>query len=157
MAMHGIVALLVAVAALILLRGVDARIVLLFGLPPTLAALYTGARSSRGTRRIAWAFLGAIGLGSLIAPLPQLFPKLGGFAQLPPEQNRMLTWYVGVYAVWLAVVLPVHVFVGGLRAHGRGEPALLSEFTCSLGLVAVVLFSLVMPGVLALLGFWPIV
>ena len=84
LAWHGVLALSVAVAYLVLLRGLELRIILLFGLPPTYAAFFTSARFSRGTRRVAWAFLAAVGVGALVAHFPTLFPKLRGFAgQLP--------------------------------------------------------------------------
>jgi hypothetical protein len=157
MAWRGIVALIIPVYSLILLRGLDPRIILLFGLPPLLAVLSTKACFSQATRRVAWTFLGAIALGALIARHVQLFPNLRGFdPNLPPWQDRVLMWYAGVYIIWLSCVLPVHIFLGSLRASGRGEPAPFSRFTCYLGLMTSGLFWVGMPGLLALLGFWPI-
>src|SRR6266851_3955007 len=98
---HGIIVLMVAVAFLVLLRGLNVGIILLFVLPPLFAMLHTRPTFSAATRWVAWAFLGAVGLGSLIAPFPQLFPKLGGVAQqLAPWQDRMLAWYTAVYLLW---------------------------------------------------------
>jgi hypothetical protein len=158
LAWHGLFALAVAVGYLVLLRGLEPGIILLFGLPPTFAALFTSARYSPATRRIAWSFLGAVGLGALVAPLPTFFPNLRGFAgQLGPWQDRMLTWYVAVYLIWLAGVLPVYAFVGNLRAHWKGQPARLSRPTCYLGLLAAALLWVGMTRVLVGLGFWPVI
>src|SRR4051794_23022591 len=86
---HGVIALLVSVFSLALLRGLNPGMMLLFALPPVFAALHTGARSSSATRRVAWAFLAAVGLGSLVAHVPQLFPNLGGVdRRLTPWQDR---------------------------------------------------------------------
>ena len=157
LAYHGAVAPLVPVAALIILRGLDPRIILLFGLPPTFAALYTSVRFSQATRSIAWAFLGMIGLGSIVAHVPSLFPKLGGVArQLASWQDRTLTWYAGVYLVWFFGVLPLYLFGGSLRAHWEGRLAPFSRPTCYLGLAATALLWMGFPGVLGLLGFWPV-
>lgn len=76
LAWHGVLALSVAVAYLVLLQGLGLGIILLFGLPPTYAALFTIARFSRGTRRVAWAFLAAVGVGALVTHFPTLFPNL---------------------------------------------------------------------------------
>ena len=155
---HGLVALLIAIAALIVLRGFDPRIILLFGFPPTFAALHTSAKFSRATRWVAWAFLGMVGLGSFVAHFPAMFPKLGGVApQLALWQDRMLTWYVGMYIVWLFGVLPIHLFCGSLRAHRKGRLAPFSRPTCYLGLATTALLWIGFPGVFGLLGFWPVI
>jgi hypothetical protein len=155
---HGLAALFVSAWSLALLRGLDLRIVLLFGLPPVFAGLHTGSNSSRATRRVAWAFLVLVSLGYVVAHVPQLFPNLGGVERrLEPWQDRMLTWYVAVYLTWIFGVLPAHLFLGSLRAHRQGERAPFSRFTCRLGLFAAALCCLSLPGFLAsLLGFWPL-
>lgn len=156
---HGIVALGIAVVFLVLLRGLDPRIFLLFGLPPLFAALHTAPQFSPRTRGVAWTFLGALGLGSVIAFESQVFPNLGGVdARLERWQDRMLAWYIAIYINWLAGVLPIHVFVGSLKAKRRGEPTEFSRFTCYLGLSTV---PLLWPGLLwvliRFLGFWPVI
>jgi hypothetical protein len=157
LAHHGVVALVVAVGSLVLLRGLDLGMILLFGLPPVVAGLFTRPRFSRGTRGVAWSFLGAVGIGAVLAQFPQLLPHLGGFdPRLAPWQDRMLTWYAGVYIVWLVLVLPAKFFLGELNAHKRGEAVHVSPFTCYLGLVTLALGSMGVPAVLVLLGFWPL-
>ncbi|HEV3237020.1 MAG TPA: hypothetical protein VGZ25_08530, partial [Gemmataceae bacterium] len=108
---HGLIALLVAVVSLVLLRGLSLGLVLMFGLPPTVAAFLTQANVSRAGRWIAWSFLAMVGLGSIVARVQPLFPKLGGFApQLDPWHDRMLSWYAAVYVVWFASVVPITAF-----------------------------------------------
>ena len=152
-------ALLVAVAHLILLRGLDVRIILLFGLPPAFAALSTTRDATKGQRRLAWSFLAAIGIGATISRFPALFPKLGaGWVPhgLPQEYDRLLAWYAAVYVAFVMGVLPVFVFARALCKRRKGEPADLSPFTCYLGLFTMTLVWVAFPGVLALLGFWPL-
>jgi hypothetical protein len=157
LAWHGVGALAVAVAYLVLLRGLELRIIVMFGIPPTCAVLFTAARFPRATRRVAWAFLTAVGIGALVAPFPILFPRLRGFeGQLPPWQDRMLTWYACVYIIWGVIVLPLYGFCGSLRAHRLGQPARLSRPTCYLGIFTVTLFCLALPGLFVLVGFWPV-
>jgi hypothetical protein len=54
------------------------------------------------------------------------------------------------------MVLPVNFFLGQLELHKQGGPADVSRFTCHLGLITVALFSIGVPGLLSLLGFWPL-
>ena len=157
LAWAGVKALIMAALNLALLRGVDRGFLILFGLPPCFAAAHTGFSATRGERRVAWAFLVAIGVGAFVSQLPALLPKLGGVdRRLAPEHDRMLTWYAAVYLVFLTGVLPAFLFIRALRKHRVGEPAGFSRFTCYLGLFTVGLMWLGMPGVLALLGFWPL-
>jgi hypothetical protein len=124
--------------------------------PIVFAALHTNASCSAATRRVAWAFLAAVAFGAIVAHEQRLFPALGGVdRRLGIVQDRVLTWYVGVYAFWACVVLPSHLFMGSLRNHRRGTPAAFSRFTFYLGLGAVILMCIGLPSVLGLLGFWP--
>ncbi|HZL91328.1 MAG TPA: hypothetical protein VFB96_23375 [Pirellulaceae bacterium] len=159
LAWHGVLALAIAVAFLIMLRGAKLGIIVLFGLPPTVAALMTGAeRASPRTRLVAWTFLAAVGIGAGIAHFPQVFPKLGGFdPQLPRWQDRMLMWYTVVYLFWIQSVVPLHAFTANLQAHQRGDTAQLSQATCYLGLFTSGLLTIGFPALLPLLGFWPII
>jgi hypothetical protein len=153
---YGLLALAMAVVSLAQLRGISAGLVLLFGLPIVFAALHTNASCSAATRRVAWAFLAAVAFGAIVAHEQRLFPALGGVdRRLGIVQDRVLTWYVGVYAFWACVVLPSHLFMGSLRNHRRGTPAAFSRFTFYLGLGAVILMCIGLPSVLGLLGFWP--
>jgi hypothetical protein len=158
LAHSGLKALAVAVVLLLLLRGLDIRILLLYGLPPLFAVFFTDDGHSWGTRKAAWWFLAAIGVGSALAHWPQVFPRLGGAADdLSPFHDRLLTWYAGVYLVSLLGVLPFWVFIRNLLMHARGEPAFFSRFTCYLGLITSALCWFGLPQVLWLLGFWPLV
>ena len=158
LAWHGILALAIAVGFLVALRGLSPAIILLFGVPPTIAALMTGAqRVSPRTRLVAWTFLAAVGIGAAIAHVPQIFPKLGGVdPQLPRWQDRMLTWYAAVYLFYFQSVVPLHACIGTLQAYRRGEPTQLSRPTCYLGLFTSGLLTLLFPFILPILGFWPL-
>jgi hypothetical protein len=154
---HGVVAIIIAVVALILLRGLNLGTILLFGFPPAFAALHIGAGFSWPTRLVAWAFLGMIGLGDIVAHVPRLFPRLGGVEpQLALWQDRMLTWYAGVYLIWFFGTLPMHLFGGSLLAHRKGLPAPFSRPTCYLALATMALLWIGFPRALAMLGFWPL-
>ncbi len=155
LAWSGISALVVAALSLVLLRGLDWRTFILFGVPPCFAAARTGLAATRGERRVAWAFLAAIGVGAIVSKFPQLLPNLKGFdRQLDPEHDRMLTWYTAVYLVFAFGVLPAFLFLRALRKHRAGEPAEFSRFTCYMGLFTAGLLCLGIPGLLMFFGFW---
>ena len=157
LAWHGLIALGIAVFFLVALRGLDVRIILFFIVPPIAAVRFTGPKHSVSTRILAWSFLVTLGIGAGIAHFPQLFPKLGGMnVQLPLWQHRMLSWYGGVYLIFMTSVAPMHAFIVNLRAHRRREPTQLSPVTCYLGLVACALLTMGLPQGLGLIGFWPI-
>lgn len=130
-------AFLFAVANLFLLRNADPRVVLLFLVPPTLAFLILSSPNpGRASRFACRLFLGmvttAIVLGEFRALIPNLRPLFPG---VPQQQDRILTFYVGVYLVFYLVLLPPYVFVISLRRHGRAEAVTLSRSTCILGLM----------------------
>jgi tetratricopeptide (TPR) repeat protein len=160
LAFHGVVALIVAATILFVLSGLDPRVVVLFAVPPAFAAVFIRAGSAT-QRTIAWAFLAMIGIGSVIAHLPMLFPNLGGInPQLANWGDRMLTWYAAVYILWFIGVLPVYAFCSNLAAHKQGRPAWLSPFTCCLGLLTTALvwtgMAVAAPIILKELGFLPL-
>lgn len=155
---HGIIAMLIAGYYLVELRGVEARQFFLFGIPPLVAVLFTRHGKSVTTRSMAWGFLGMVGVGSLIAPTPALFPNLGSIdRQLGVHHDRMLSWYAGVYVVWLAGILPIGVFRQCLRDHRDGRPTQFSRPTCYLGLMTTALMWIGLPHCLAVMGFWPVI
>ena len=122
---HGIIAMLIAGYYLVELRGVEARQFILFGIPPLVAVLFTRHGKSVTTRSMAWSFLGMVGVGSLIAATPALFPNLGGIdRQLGVHHDRMLSWYTGVYIVWVIGVLPICLFRKCLKDHREGRSVL---------------------------------
>jgi hypothetical protein len=156
--LEGIIALGVAVFHLIILRGLDVGALLLFGVPPLLAFTFLQSTTA-APRRIALAFLLLVGVGACIAPLPAIFPKLGGFdPRLPIEANRLLAWYAAVYLLFIFGVVPTWLFVSSLYNHRTGRPAQFSRFTCYIGLFTV---ALMLPGIVVVLnkhmGFWPII
>ena len=153
----GLGALAFAVVQLLWLRGLDIRIFLLFGAPPFLAVMILRRGETAAGRRLAAAFLIAIGVGGIVAHVPALFPKLhAGFPGLAQAQDRLLSWYTAIYCLFFTTVCPLVLFTRDLRAHRRGEKATFSRFTCILGLFAASLMLIGWPGVLGILGFWPI-
>ncbi len=153
----GLKALAVAAVMLFLLKGLDPGAIALFGIPPLLAMSLTRPNRAPNVRCIAWSFLVAIGVGSVVASFPEVFPKLGGVApELGPQYDRLLTWYGTVYLFWILGVIPFTAFRESLRASREGSPAVLSRTTCRLGLFAIGLLCFGLPGLLNLLGFWPL-
>jgi hypothetical protein len=153
---EGLAALVFAVLQLLWLRGLDIRFILLFGLPPFVAVVALQRGKTAAARRLAAAFLISIGVGVIVAHAPALFPRLQtGFPGLPQVQDRLLSWYTGVYLSFVTVS-PLVIFARDLWVRRRREPVKFSRFTCILGLFTVGLFLLGLPNVLGLLGFWPI-
>jgi hypothetical protein len=156
---HGLIAMAITAFSLFAMRGFDVRALLVFGFPTAVAFVH--ART--GKSPVAEAFLICIGVASVIALIPALFPHLGiGFGAIDPRNhnNRLATIYCIIYFTWIFVVLPIHFFVGGLLARRRGRPAVVSRFTCILGVCAI---GLVWPAILTMLpkivhrvGLWPI-
>jgi hypothetical protein len=137
-------AFLYAVAHLLLLRKADPRVALLFLVPPTIAFLILSfAKPGRASRFVCRLFLAmvtmAILLGEFRAFLPNLQPQFPG---VPQQQDRILTFYVGVYLFFILGFLPPFVFALSLRRHSRGEPAELSQATCILGFMTWALMML---------------
>jgi hypothetical protein len=155
---EGIAALSVAVFHLTLLRGLRLWPLATFVAPPAIAfAIFH--RGGTGPRRIALAFLILVAAGALVAPLPALFPKLGGVDRgLPVEADRLLTWYLAVYLLFITGVVPVWAFVSSIQLHRAGREAQLSSFTCYLGLATV---AILFPGMLLIfakhMGLWPVI
>jgi len=154
---EGLVALLLAVAQLVLLRGLNPAILLLFGLPPLMAFVAVRHSPRKTTRVVGALFLALIALGAIIAHIPAILPKMGGFdRRLAPAVDRLLTWYACVYLVFVTLIVPTRVFVGSLLQRRCGEQPQFSTFTCVLGLLTTGLMWLVMPVLLgALIGLWP--
>jgi hypothetical protein len=155
---QGVLALCLAVFSLLQMRGFDWRVLLMFGLPTVLAILQMRQNKSL----LAEAFLICIGVASVVALIPWLFPRLGMDTKIEPNShnNRLANLYLCIYLAWLFVVMPIYLFVGSLLAKARGGVPRLSSFTCYLGLFAV---SFLWIGFLSspiralyLLGLWPI-
>ena len=69
---HGFAALLVAVVHLILLRGVDLRVLVLFVVPPLVAFAALERSASKGLRRLALGFLLCVALGAVVVTQPEI-------------------------------------------------------------------------------------
>lgn len=126
-----------AVLRLFLLRDLEGRVLFLFLVPPVFAFLFKHRSSRRSTRIVAVSFLTVVSLGEGLSYLPELFPQMGGVdRRLPPSQDRLLTWYVVVYLLYLFLVVPLFLFVRALVDRARQQPAEFTRFTCVLGLIA---------------------
>jgi hypothetical protein len=155
---QGLVSLAFAVFSLLQMRGFDWRVLALFGFPTLMALVHARLKKSR----VAEAFLISIGIASVIALIPWLFPRLGldHKIEATDHNNRLVNLYVCIYLVWLLGVLPVHLFGGSLRAKRRGEVPRFSSFTSYLGLFTASLFWIAFLAspmrTLELVGLWPV-
>ena len=155
---HGIVAMAFAIFSLFSISSFDGNMLMFFGVPMVGALVHARMNASK----FAEAFLICVGVASILAYITSLFPRLGHASTLPLEihNNRLMTLYLTIYLSWGFVVLPIHFFIGSLRARRRGEIAMLSPFTCYLGLVTVSLLWLAgilsLPSAIMRVGFWPI-
>ncbi|MGE3809848.1 MAG: hypothetical protein AB7K24_34720 [Gemmataceae bacterium] len=154
---EGLLALLLAVAQLVLLRGLDAGALVLFGLPPLLALAAVIHARGKMARILGALFLALITVGAILSRIPAALPNMGGVdRRLPAEVDRLLTWYACVYLIFLTMIVPACIFGGSLLQRRRGEVPQFSTFTCVLGLLMTGLFVLTLPGLIgALLGLWP--
>jgi hypothetical protein len=155
---HGLLSLAFTAFSFFVMRGFDFKTLFFFGFPTLLALVHARA----GKSRVAEAFLVSIGVASVVALIPQLFPHLGGFENHTPRNHndRLAMLYSFIYFGWIVIVLPIHLFWGGLRARKEGKPAMFSVFTCRFGIFAtwfiwfVVLISL--PKIIEGSGIWPL-
>ena len=154
----GIAVLCVTCSQLVLLRGINLGILLLFVFPPLAAFLLIKRSPVNRVRFFARAFLALIAFGAVVATFPAVLPNLGGVdKRLAAESDRLLAWYAVVYLCFFLCVLPTFFLVGNLRRHWRGQPATLSRFTCYLGLLPMLLLWPALPAIVgARLGLWPL-
>ena len=129
------VSFFVIVAHLVILRGLEFRLILLFVLPVIAAVAVAQQDPATRSSRIAKIFLLLTSIGMIVAEVPWLFPQLGGVdPNLPQPIDRALTWYAAVYLIFFFCVCPIHLFTESLACHARGQFAEISVFTCWLGL-----------------------
>ncbi|WP_206678777.1 hypothetical protein [Alienimonas chondri] len=151
------VAVLAIFPQLVTLRGLDAGALLVFVAPVLVACIVSMHRPATRGVFLANMFLSLLALGLLIAEEPALFPALGGVdKRLPPRSDRILTWYCGVYLIFVCSVVPIHFFVSCLQKRAAGEPAQLHPVICIAGsMTAAVLGLGMVPVLVEVLGFWP--
>ena len=143
LSIYGAKALVVAVIAVILVRGFSPQLLFLCGFPPLMAAGYLERLATRWEQWIAWSFLCLIGLGAIVSQFPGVFPNMRGFdRELDPKHDRMMIWYCTVYLLFLTVVVPWFIFGKALRRGWRGKLAEWSPVTCYLGLVTSTLLAI---------------
>jgi hypothetical protein len=132
-------------------------LVMFFG--PVIVAFAKSLEAKPSTSQVlANVFLSLIGLGLIISKFPAIMPSLGGFdKRIPPESDRVLTWYSAVYLVYFTGVMPVYALTAELANHKQGKMVQISRPTCYLGLVAV---AVICPGIVLVaishLGFLPL-
>ena len=148
---------LAAVVELILLRGLDIRVLAFFLLPPLGALLWKFKGEYPSTRITATAFLTLVSLGEFLKATPRLFPDLKGLeAGLSTGNARVLMWYCGVYCLFFFVVIPAVIFTRSLVRHYRGLKPEYRPWVCYLGLFTVlVAIGPIIGGLATELGFWP--
>jgi hypothetical protein len=98
-------------------------------------ALGLSYRMGDATPRWIVAFLILVDLGVIIAPQHQFLPRLGMFLGVPRTENRILTWYVLVYALLQFVLAPPVFFTKSLRTSWRGGKPALAPWICYFGFV----------------------
>ena len=124
-----------AVLHLLLLRKFNPGVLVLFLLPPTVAAVSwkTGRLSS--TRVLGAGFLLLLLIGDAIAPFHGVLSRMNCFPELPLTGNRVLSWYGAVYLLYAIVILPPPLFIRPLIQRKCGEEPYFSWPTCCLGLL----------------------
>ena|SRR5215469_12368317 len=141
------VAFLLSVARLFVINGCDLRVLGMFVFPPFVAfTACVSTKTSRWTARVGGSFLVLIGLGVILSSFDLLPAVLNQFPKLPRADNRLLSWYLWVYLLYIAAILPPYAFGRSLWHHRRGEVAELSPFVCWFGLVAWLLVMAVAVG-----------
>ena len=131
-----VAALIYAAGHLIILRNGDPGAVGLFLVPPFVAfGVLSSPTSSRPMRFAAQLFLGLVAAAIILAEQPLFLQNMRpNFPGVPREQDRVLTFYLGAYSLFVIGFLPGYVFIVSLYRHSRGEVAALSKPTCYLGL-----------------------
>jgi hypothetical protein len=127
------ITLLIAVVRLCLVNGISISALLIFLVAPTLAYLV----ATRGRQPLAWiaeSFLLLIAMGVILASFELLPPVFNEFPKLPRADNRLLSFHLWVYTLYVAGIIPPYAFGRSLWHHRRGERAELAPFICCLGL-----------------------
>lgn len=144
------ITLLTAVGRLFLVNGVSIGGLLLFLIVPSLAYL----AATRGRPPLAWiaeSFLVLIAMGVILASFDLLPPVLNEFPKLPRADNRLLSFYLWSYLLYVAGIMPPYAFGRSLWHHSRGERADVAPFICWLALAT---WALCMAGAVGALIHW---
>lgn len=100
---------------------------------PFTVALAIAHRTRNAPSRWIVAFLVLVDLGVILAPAHQICPWLNMFPEIPLTQNRIISWYILVYAALQFGLLPPVVFVRSLRTAWRGQTPALAIWICLFG------------------------
>lgn len=127
------VALFIAVGRLFLVDGVSIGALLIFVAAPVIAYL-VATRAERPLALLAELFLLVLGVGVILASLDLLPQVFNNFPKLPRADNRLLSFHLAVYTLYVAGIIPPFAFGTSLWRHRRGERTELAPFICWLGL-----------------------
>jgi uncharacterized membrane protein len=125
---------MLAVLHLWMVRNGDVRTLIYFVLPPLCAMAGRKRGVLRSTRLLASGFLLLVAIGDVIAPIGTIFPAMSAFHELPPTQDRILSWYAIAHLFYVVVIVPPVLFFRPLLHHRRGQATYLNRPTCYLGL-----------------------
>jgi hypothetical protein len=126
--------------------GADERAMLLFLLPPVVAAVFLIADNGRFNRtavRAAWLLLSVTAVASLIAEL-NFLPIKAQFPALPPRLDRVIVLYLAGWYSFVLIICPawfVHWRLAGEgRCHGRASRSFIVGCLVWLGFVGTIAF-----------------
>lgn len=125
--------LLVAVGRLFLVAGIDIGAVFIFVIAPTIAYLV----ATKAQPPLAWvaeSFLLLIGAGAILASLDLLPAVFNEFPKLPRADNRLLSFQLAVYTLYVVGILPPYAFGRSLWRHRQGDRTDVAPLICWLGL-----------------------
>jgi hypothetical protein len=134
------------------------RAVLLYFVPPVLAVLLLAVNLIRGTNPaviiLCQVFLDMIAVAVLLGELKFFLPNIKPqFPGVPPQQDRILTFYFIAYMMFLWILLPPYFLGGSMYQHYRKVPAAISLPTCCFGtltwLATMVLLVALLPRIFA--------
>jgi hypothetical protein len=138
-----------AIVQLLLVGGAKSFFFGFVVLFPFTSALAVAHWTRNAPSRWIIAFLVLVDLGVVLAPAHQICPWLNVFPEIPHTQNRILSWYILVYATLQFGVAPPVVFVRSLRTAWRGQTPALATWICLFGFAVWGLLMAIVVGVAA--------
>jgi hypothetical protein len=129
--------LLYAVIVFTRLPNIEPAAILYF-MPPLLACLLIIVNTAKGTNAgvvsLCKAFLTAIACSVLLGEQDFLLRNIKPqFPGMPPQQDRILTFYFGAYLLFLGVFIPTYLIGTSIYLHLWKRRAPISFPTCWVG------------------------